>query len=388
MQSTRGQDALGHSSVTAHDAFRKSGYGDELVKIAEATRWYEEWLGKQTALYRPHLKRKHAEMRKGVFPFFRATFYRWVQLWPEICSELVPAPKVLAIGDLHVENFGTWRDKEGRLIWGINDFDEAYPLPYTNDLVRLAASAEIANATRDLDVRPKEACDAILTGYMKALKEGGEPLVLEEKHKNLRAMAFGNLRAPAKFWKKLEGQEKVKGSIPVTARKTLEDLMPERGLHYRLVARKSGLGSLGRYRIVAIADWRGGQVAREAKAIAPSACVWARGSAGSATILYQSILNQAVRVRDPFVRVNRSWIGRRLSPHCCRIPIDDLPKERDEHRLLYFMGWETANIHLGSKNAVNAVRRDLAKRPANWLHTAAKAMAKVMTRDWKDWKSA
>lgn len=71
------------------------------------------------------------------------------------------------MGDLHVENFGTWRDSEGRLIWGVNDFDEANPLPYTNDLVRLAASAEIADATQDLSIKPKDACDAILTGYMK-----------------------------------------------------------------------------------------------------------------------------------------------------------------------------------------------------------------------------
>ena len=92
-------------------------------------------------------------MREGVFPFFRATFYRWVQVWSGICSELVSAPEVLAIGDLHVENFGTWRDREGRLIWGVNDFDEAYPLPYTNDLVRLAASAEIADATSEVEIQ-------------------------------------------------------------------------------------------------------------------------------------------------------------------------------------------------------------------------------------------
>src|SRR5260370_32652719 len=48
--------------------------------------------------------------------------------------------EVLAVGDLHVENFGTWRDAEGRLTWGVNDFDEAYPLPYTIDLARLATS--------------------------------------------------------------------------------------------------------------------------------------------------------------------------------------------------------------------------------------------------------
>jgi len=358
------------------------------MDIEESTLRYEEWLGKQTALYRPHLKLKHDLMREGVFAFFRATFYRWIQVWPEICSELVAAPKVLSIGDLHVENFGTWRDKEGRLVWGVNDFDEAYPLPYTNDLVRLAASAEIADATDDLHVKPKEACDAILTGYIEAIKSGGEPFVVEEEHKKLRAMALGNLRAPARFWKKLDMQKKLKGNIPGMARKTLEDLLPEPGLTYRLVSRVSGLGSLGRFRVVAITDWCGGQSAREAKALAPSACVWARGGAGADTILYQSILDQAVRCHDPFVRVNGSWVGRRLSPHCSRIPIDDLPEERDEHRLLYFMGWETANVHLGSKKAVDAVRRDLVKRPADWLRSASKAMVKTMTRDWKDWRDA
>ena len=64
------------------------------------------------------------------------------------------SPEVLAVGDLHVENFGTWRDIEGRLIWGINDFDEVGRMPYTIDLVRLAASAHIAIDTEQLQDRP------------------------------------------------------------------------------------------------------------------------------------------------------------------------------------------------------------------------------------------
>ena len=51
--------------------------------------------------------------------------------FPEKCPELTSATKVLSVGDLHFENFGTWRDKEGRLAWGINDFDEAFELSYT-----------------------------------------------------------------------------------------------------------------------------------------------------------------------------------------------------------------------------------------------------------------
>ena len=43
--------------------------------------------------------------------------------------------KRAGVGDLHVENYGTWRDAEGRLVCGNNDFDETCPLPYTNDVV-------------------------------------------------------------------------------------------------------------------------------------------------------------------------------------------------------------------------------------------------------------
>src|SRR6202040_1164104 len=96
------------------------------------------------------LELKHKRMAEGPFPFLRATFYRWAQLWPELCPRLAATPRGLGVGDLHVENFGTWRDSEGRLIWGVNDFDEACSLPYANDLVRLAVSAQLAIAANEL----------------------------------------------------------------------------------------------------------------------------------------------------------------------------------------------------------------------------------------------
>jgi len=52
------------------------------------------------------------------------------------------------------------------------------------------------------------------------------------------------------------------------------------------------------------------------------------------------------------------------------------------------MGWETANIHLGSQKAVVPIRRDLANRPARWLRQANKLMVKATNRDWKDWRNA
>jgi len=52
------------------------------------------------------------------------------------------------------------------------------------------------------------------------------------------------------------------------------------------------------------------------------------------------------------------------------------------------MGFETANIHLGSGKAMNAVRKDLARRREGWLHEATKAMTDSVTADYEDWCKA
>src|SRR6516164_7749493 len=141
--------------------FTNAFYGSyAIMNIVKATTKYEAWLGKQTQIVAPDLKLKHIEMAKKAFPFLRATFYRWVQVWPEVCRDLDRAPRVLGVGDLHIENFGTWRDTDGRLVWGVNDFDETTTLPWTQDLVRLAASAHLAIWADHLALRRRSACDA------------------------------------------------------------------------------------------------------------------------------------------------------------------------------------------------------------------------------------
>src|SRR5580658_26664 len=113
------------------------------MTIQQATQQYETWLAGHIRVLKDDLAAKHELMAQDAFAFLRATFYRWMQVFPALCPKTDDAPAVLAVGDLHVENYGTWRDAEGRLVWGINDFDEAFPLPYTVDLARLAASARL-----------------------------------------------------------------------------------------------------------------------------------------------------------------------------------------------------------------------------------------------------
>jgi hypothetical protein len=358
------------------------------MNIVKATHRFEEWLGRHTTLVKPDLRLKHQRMAEAVFPFLRATFYRWMQVWPEVCPDLAKAPRVLAVGDLHVENFGTWRDIEGRLVWGINDFDEAAVLPYTIDLVRLATSAIFAIAAGHLALKPKDACATILQGYKESLASQGRPYVLEEENTWLRQVATGVLRDPVHFWQKMDSLPRIGGQIPPSAQEALEHLMPERGLTYRTVRRVAGLGSLGHVRLVAIALCHGAKIAREAKALVPSSVYWARGDQGPSEILYHAILSRAVRCPDPFVQLRGRWIVRRLSPHCCRVELSVLPTDRDELRLLAAMGWETANIHLGTVDARKYILRHLSRLKPNWLLAAAKDMESAVTIDWRAWKKS
>ena len=352
------------------------------MNIAKATARYEKWLSRHLRLIKTDLVLKHEQMRNDPFPFFRSTYYRWAQVWADVCEGAAKAPRALCVGDLHVENFGTWRDGEGRLIWGVNDFDEAWQLPYTNDVVRLATSALFAQ----MECEPKEALDSLLQGYRACVEAGGKPFVLAEHHKSLRQMATARLHDPEKYWEKLLALPELKEEPPAGATKALERTMPDRNLTWRLVHRVSGLGSLGRQRYLALAEWRGGSVAREAKALAPSAAIWAeQGKAAAAPILYQQALDTAVRCRDPFVRLQKRWIVRRLAPDCSRIELAALPAERDELRLLHAMGWETANVHLGTIKA-KTLAADLAKRPRGWLYRAAKSMEKAMLSDFDEYK--
>ena len=352
------------------------------MNITKATDRYEAWLSRHLRILQPDLDFKHQQMRLAPFPFLRATYYRWAEIWAGVCGSVARAPRVLAVGDLHIENFGTWRDIEGRLIWGINDFDEAFHLPYTNDLVRLATSALLA----DITCEPRAGIAALLAGYTEACSAGGKAFVLAEHHPALRQMASARLHDPEAYWAKLHSLPESSDPTPAGAIKAIDRMMPERRLHWKISHRVAGLGSLGRERYVAVADWHGGSVAREAKALAPSACVWADKGKGSAPILYQEILNRSIRCRDPFVRLQKSWIVRRLAPDCSRIEISALPKERDEIRLLHAMGWETANVHLGTAKP-RTILDDLKKRPRNWLFEAARKMEKSVAADFKDYST-
>ena len=353
--------------------------------VRESTRGYETWLARVVPVVRADLDLKHRLMATDAFAFLRATFYRWAQLWPEVCRDLAEAPAVLAVGDLHLENVGTWRDAEGRLIWGVNDFDETVMLPYTQDLVRLGTSALLAIEESRLALTKRRACAAILDGYAESLRTGGGPAVLAERYRWLRDLAIARLKDQRPFWNHLRALPDAPRHAHSHVRRLLHTALPVRGLKVRIVHRQAGLGSLGRVRLVALANWHGGMIAREAKPLAPSAWLWAQKERPRPA-RYREILRCAVRVPDPFLTVEGKWLIRRLAPDGSRIELASLPRNRDEDRLLWMMGWETANMHLGSADKLRPILADLKKRKRNWLSNAAARMAQAVERDWRKWR--
>ncbi|MFC9589683.1 DUF2252 domain-containing protein [Streptomyces sp. NPDC056944] len=97
---------------------------------------------------------KFRKMAGSAFAFYRGTaclFYsdleREAHGGPYLDEQ---TGRVWIHGDLHAENFGTYMDANGRLVFNVNDFDEAYVGPFTWDLKRLAASLALIGYAKAL----------------------------------------------------------------------------------------------------------------------------------------------------------------------------------------------------------------------------------------------
>ena len=178
--------------------------------IVKSTDAYEEWVRERTDVSEKLLEKKHRKMSEGAFPFLRATFYRWVEQWPAVCPKLARRDQdvLLAVGDLHVENFGVWRDSRQRLVWGVNDFDDACELPFTSDLVRLATSAMLAASAAKIKVTADTVCAFMIEGYRTGLVKAEPILIPANGNGPLTKLTHDTQEEPKEFWrKKLDADE-------------------------------------------------------------------------------------------------------------------------------------------------------------------------------------
>ena len=338
--------------------------------IHSATDSFEDWLtGQFTKSGSPDpgaLELKHEKMRKTLFDFFRATFYRWAQLW-SMHGE--PAEKIAAVGDVHAENFGAWGKPGGKEGWGVNDFDEAAALPWTSDLTRLGVSAVIGlEVFPALGVKPGDALEEIIKGYAAGLDAHDAlklPKVLEVLRKKVK---------PEKFWEKQEKKLEAAQDMPSSAVAALAKVLgtdAKSVTHWqRKPDERKGTGSLGKRRYFALGKVNGEPVMAEAKAYTPSAVEWlAPGKAGPGL---EEMLKALGNAAEPDYGRDGAWVTRRLTPEMVKTELGDLEElledgkieVGDVENLFSAMGKALARIHALNSNA-DKIRNELGSRQAD-----------------------
>ncbi|MFE7784748.1 DUF2252 domain-containing protein [Streptomyces nigrescens] len=154
----------------AQDAAQR---GEEILAVFDTA--FGELLAADPAAFRV----KFRKMAASAFAFYRGTaclFYRDLEEYaaqdgggkdsgPYLDERTA---RVWIHGDLHAENFGTYMDATGRLIFNVNDFDEAYVGPFTWDLKRFAASVALIGYAKALS--DKQITDLVRT-YAAAYRE-------------------------------------------------------------------------------------------------------------------------------------------------------------------------------------------------------------------------
>ncbi|MBZ4321207.1 DUF2252 domain-containing protein [Streptomyces huiliensis] len=129
-----------------HD--RAAQRGEEILAVFDTA--FAQLLAADPAAFRV----KFRKMAASAFAFYRGTaclFYH------DLAHERDAGPyldqqtsRVWIHGDLHAENFGTYMDAGGRLVFNVNDFDEAYVGPFLWDLKRFAASVALLGHAKAL----------------------------------------------------------------------------------------------------------------------------------------------------------------------------------------------------------------------------------------------
>ena len=223
------------------------------------------------------LRLKYEAIQSSAFRFFRGTCHLFYEDWPRR-SPLNQAPRTWISGDLHLENFGSYKGDDRIIYFDINDFDEATLAPCTWEVARFTTSVLLA--ARDYDLTSKQAiglCRGFLDAYARALARGKarrvERLVAEGMVRSLldallrrsrlelldrRTERRGGRRRLRLGKRALPVAPEQRRAVTVFLRKYAHDQEHPGFFHVLDVARRvAGTGSLGVQRFVLLVEGKG-----------------------------------------------------------------------------------------------------------------------------------
>ena len=307
-------------------------------------------------------------------------FYELCASWPELAAG--PGLTGWMVGDLHVENFGAYRPSAltvtddtdaGRVVFDINDFDDATVGPVHLDVLRLCTSLLLGTRDLGLDGKHRAALGReLLAAWARAIS-ADQPLAPPQcvttlldsvSRRDRRAMLDGRTELVGKHRRFVRGARyrdlppalasAVVPAFADYARSLPDDERPsESALEVLDCAfRVAGTGSLGTLRIAVLTRGKGGPDGAfvfDLKAQGePSANAIFRGPSLSPVLRVrtaaQALLGQPPRMLGETTVDGRACLGRRLAPQEDRLDWTQV-RGRDLFALATHLGALTGRAH-------------------------------------------
>ena len=140
------------------------------------------------------LQLKYRAMRASPFAFLRGTCHLFYGELPRQ-GIVKSAPLVWSCGDLHLENFGSYKGDNRLVYFDINDFDEAALAPASFDLIRLLTSLRMVAGGHSINVTDADhLCTTLVDAYAAALGAGKSYWVERETAQGLVRSLLDDLR--------------------------------------------------------------------------------------------------------------------------------------------------------------------------------------------------
>lgn len=371
---------------------------------------------------------KYAAMRKNPFAFFRATCALFHLRLPKL-GRLMQAPPAWCCGDLHLENFGTFRAANKLVYFDLNDFDEALLAPCSFDLLRATASIAVARKSLGLSrTRETALMQLYVSSYAATLRAGRIGWIerdsatgpIGELMAQLKGMSRKDLLDRRTIVSGRSRRILIDGShaleAPASEKIRIARLVDQYGRkhadamglpadYYEVVdiaLRISGLGSLGVERYAVLVKGKGGademrlldlKRSRSSASVGASPCKQPHWHSEAERVF---AIQQRMQARSPahlgfIVDRNRSYILRELQPREDRLDLSQVSSQPD--------GLETAIKSFGELTGFAQLRASGRQGAANadalidyghkdkWQMRLLGLAAQCATRAEEDWEN-
>ena len=333
---------------------------------------------------------KYRKMRNNAFAFLRGTCHLFYARLPQE-GILKNAPLAWVCGDLHLENFGSYKGDNRLVYFDINDFDEAALAPATWDLARMLTSVRVGADSMGISPsRAQTLCTVFLDTYTSTLAAGksywveretaqGPVRALLDGLRDRQRVQFLDTRTDVKGKNRILRMD-VKKALPASSmqRTAVTDFMASfaksqanPGFYKVLdVARRvAGTGSLGLERYVILVQGKGspnGNYLLDLKLSLPSSLIpqlrvsqplWAT-EAHRVVMLQRRLQAVSMAFLQPVLMGETAYILRGLQPSEDRIALDHTSLSMpDLTEVIGTMGRVVAWAHLrgaGREGSANA----------------------------------